>query len=109
MIKDYLKEYGYDDSEIDKILNSKNIKKSKKLDKIKETNTFLEKMNIPKEKIIKMTTYFPNLYTFSLETIISKLNYLNKLGYNENEIKKSFINNQSIISYNNKSYVRKIN
>lgn len=93
MIKDYLKEYGYDVSEIDKILNSENIKKSKKLDKIKETNTFLEKMNIPKEKIIKMTTYFSNLYTFSLETIISKLNYLNKLGYNENEIKKSFINN----------------
>ena len=50
MIKDYLKNYGYNDSEIDKILNSENIKKSKNLDKIKETNTFLEKMNIRSEE-----------------------------------------------------------
>ena len=73
MIEEYLNEYGYKKTEIDKILNNKNLKNIC-LKKIKEVNKFLEDMNIPKNKIIKMTSYFPNLYSYKLETIVcSKL------------------------------------
>ena len=53
MVENYLKEYGYKKTEIDKILNNKNIKNIN-IKKVKEINKFLEKMNIPKDKIISI-------------------------------------------------------
>ena len=107
MVEDYLEDYGYKKTEIDKIINSKNLKNIN-IKKIKEINEFLEDMKIPKDKIIKMTSYFPNLFSYKTEVIISKLLYLETMGYTKEQIKKAFINNPSIISYNNKTYDNKV-
>ena len=56
MVENYLKEYGYKKTEIDKILNNKNIKNIN-IKKVKEINKFLEDMNIPKDKIIIKQDY----------------------------------------------------
>lgn len=65
-------------------------------------------MNIPKNKIISMTSYFPNLLCYKTEVIVSKLLYLETMGYSKEQIKKSFINNPAIISYNNKTFGNKV-
>ena len=90
MIEEYLNEYGYKKTEIDKILNNKNLKKIS-LKKIKEVNKFLEDMNIPKNKIISMTSYFPNLFCYKTEVIVSKLLYLETMGYSKEQIKSHLL------------------
>lgn len=49
MAEDYLKEYGYSDTEITKILNSKYLKKFTPKDLYMKNKTFKNKHNISKE------------------------------------------------------------
>ena len=79
MIENFLKEYGYNDIQVKRILNSKSLQtftKETLLNKIKSTNSFFEKMNITKENVIKMTSKYPQIYGYSIEIMIAKINYL---------------------------------
>lgn len=112
MVEILLLSFGYTNEEIKKILNDDRLKtfKPKTLyGKIKEIYTFFVNNNYTKEEIIKITKNFPVVFSYSIENIETKNNYLISLGYTKEETFKLTKKFPSIYGYNIDKINKKIN
>lgn len=112
MVENLLLELGYTNEETKKILNNERLKTFKPetlYNKIKEIYTFFINNNYMKEHVIKMAKNFPAIYSYSMENIEMKNNYLISLGYTKEEMFKLTKNFPSIYGYNAEKINKKIN
>lgn len=84
-----MKQLGYKEDEIVKIINHKSVNKLKEatlLYNVKRNFTLLLKIGYTPSQIIKMTKKQPFIYALSEKSIITKINDLIQLGYTKKEV-----------------------
>ena len=110
MLNKYLKNYGYKEEEIKKILNKNELKSYQEntlIRRIMETNTYLENL-FSKKDVILITTTCPKIYGYDLKTLNIKYNSFLNLGYSSEELNKMIIKFPNIICYNYEKNLSKI-
>ena len=91
MVRKYLKEIGYENNEIEEILESYpfiNVKEETLLKNIKKNYEFFITIGYTKEEVIKMTKKHPSIYGLSIENIKQKIEDIVSLGYTKEEVIK---------------------
>lgn len=91
MIQSMLKEYGYTDGQIKKILDSyicKDLGAELLINYLREKINFFESFGYMKLQIIKMIVSYPSLCTYGLDNLIKKIDFMKSLGYKDEEIIK---------------------
>ena len=110
MLNKYLKNYGYKEEKIRKILTDYELKSYQEntlIRRIMETNTYLENL-ISKKDVILITTTCPKIYGYDLKTLNIKYNNFLNLGYSSEELNKMIIKFPNIICYNYEKILSKI-
>lgn len=107
-----LKKLGYNDIQISKIINSHSI--SIMTDntlslKIPVTFLYFQNKGFSDEKIIKMTTDYPEIYAVSFSNIENKFKLFQELGYNDNQMVKLFSADASNITVSRQHIITKFN
>ena len=75
-LKKYLKEIGYSENDIEKVVNgygTSGLKPETLLDNIKRNYEFFISLGYNQEEVIKMTKMHPALYGYSIENIKQKI------------------------------------
>jgi len=83
MLYEYMKELGYSDNEIDKIINYHklcNYREESLYYKIREIFNYLLGLGYKNKDIIKMTLELPSLYGLSMDNIREKWKFYNEIG-----------------------------
>lgn len=80
---------GYNEEEIEKIINTLDKYKAEALFKnVKESYEFLKDRGYSEEEVLKMTKTLPKIYSLSIEYIRQKIEDIKDLGYTEDEVIK---------------------
>ena len=111
-IYEYLIEFGFKKSDVDKIVNNyafHRYKESTLLQKFISNNNYLLEIGYSKAQIIKMVKRFAPLYDISIENINQKINDLIEMGYSKEQIKKMTTTLPTLFGYNIVSIKNKIN
>ena len=91
MVREYLKEIGYTNYDIEKILTTYpicNLKEETLLKNIKKNYEYFIVIGYTQEEVLKMTKSFPVIYGLSIENIKQKIEDLESLGYSHEEVLK---------------------
>lgn len=91
MLKEYMKQLGYKDSEIELIRNSYPIHTLKETTIFRTTKSnfsYLLELGYESNEIIKMTCKVPQILTMKKEVLEKKIKDIQSIGYKANEIKK---------------------
>ena len=110
MIKEYLVSLGYNNIDIEKILNAyslNSLKENTLLIHIKEIYDLLISLGYSNENIIRMTNVLPALYSLSAENIKKKIDDLISLGYSYNDVIKMTIILPSLFSFSTENIRQK--
>lgn len=102
MIKEYLRDYGYSEEQIKKILLHKKLNTLKDesfLKVIPRTIKCLESLGFSPNQIIKMTSALPPIFGHSEENLRNKVFDMEELGYSRNQIIRMASNFASIFTY----------
>jgi len=97
----YLKDFGYREKDINTIKKIKILKTYKEdsiLLKIELINNYLLKY-YSKNEIIRITSIFPEIYGYSLETLDKKIEDLKTLGYIEVDLLKMIKEFPNLLGY----------
>ena len=111
LIKEYLEECGYNDQQIQKLLNSRPLNAMNKktlLHNIERNYEVLYRLGYKQEEIIKMTMNLPAIYGYSKDNIIKKVNGLMELGYTKQEVIQMTTNLSTLLGYNLENTKQKI-
>lgn len=85
MLYEYMKELGYSDKDIEKIVDSRytySYHEDTLYKKIKDNFNFMLDMGYKREDIIRMTRIYPAIFIYSLNNLEQKINDIVSLGYN---------------------------
>ena len=110
MIKEYLVSLGYNNIDIEKILNAyslNSLKENTLLIHIKEIYDLLISLGYSNENIIRMTNVLPALYSLSAENIKKKFDDLISLGYSYNDVIKMTIILPSLFGFSTENIRQK--
>ena len=102
-IKKFLKEKGYEDNDINKILSHSALPKQnseKLLTNIKEIYELFSSLGYTQQEIIKMTKDFPTLFSLKTENVAQKIEGMVKLGYKREDVINMTKVSSSIFGYN---------
>lgn len=102
MIREYLKDYGYSDEQIEKILEHNKLntlKDSSLLKIIPRTIECLESLGYSNKQIIKLTSSIPPILGHSEENLRTKVEDLEALGYRRSQIIRMSTNFASVFTY----------
>lgn len=91
MVVDLLRNLGYNDVQINRIINDVSLIKrtdEKLKNSIINVYDFLKDMGYSSEEIISITTLSPTLFNLSKEKIKEKIDYFIGLGFTKAQIKK---------------------
>lgn len=111
LIKEYLEECGYDDQQIQKLLNSRplnSLKQETLLHNIERNYETLYRLGYKQEEIIKITMNLPAIYGYSTQNIKNKIKGLMEIGYTKQEVIQMTINLPSLIGYKLENTIEKI-
>ena len=110
-VKKLLQEYGYEENEIELIIENERVKKYKSetlLNKIRENYNYLLSLGYSREEVIKMTKTLPSIYGYSIENLKKKIEDLEKLGYSKEEVIKITKSMPSIYGFSIENIKQKI-
>ena len=110
-VKSYLKKLGYEEAEIEKIINDNAIARLKPetlIKNIERNYNYVLTLGYGQEEIIKMTKSLPTIYGYSIENIQQKIEDLKKLGYSQEEVIKMTKSSPSIYSHSIENIQQKI-
>lgn len=111
-IKKYMLEYGYNEKDIEKILNTYPLYTSKcetLLNNIKDITNLLSILGYTKKNIIKMTKLYPTLFSYNIYNVKKKIDDIITLGYTESEVIKMAKCSPSLLGYSIDKIKQKIN
>ena len=110
-IEKFLKEKGYEQSDINKILSNGillKLKQERLLTNIKAIYELFISLGYNQQEIIKMTKSTPSIYDYSTETLLQKIEDIKQLGYSMEEVIEITKNSSVIFTYNIESMEQKI-
>ena len=111
MPKMFLREIGFSDKLIERMLNSyiaKTYSDEQLKKKFEEMYNFLLKLGYSKKTIMKMADLFPSLFTKTIEDVKIKIDFFLKLGFNLKEFLRMFCLFPNTVSYSKEFIEEKV-
>ena len=110
-VKSYLKKLGYEEAEMEEIINDyavASFRPETLIKNIERNYNYLLTLGYSQEEVIKMTKSLPAIYSYSIENIQQKIEDLKKLGYSQEEIIKMTKSLPAIYGYSIENIQQKI-
>lgn len=111
-VKEYLKDFGYSNKDIDNIINSfgvNNLKEETLLRHIKEILDFFINYGMTNNQVIRITNTFPYIFVLGGNNISELIYEYREYGYNDEEIIKIIKGFPKIFSYGKENRKNHIN
>ena len=112
MLEEYMLSLGYSKEDVEAFKTNYSLERTTEktlANNIKNIFVFFSSYNYNEEQIIKMTTKFPSICSYSLDNIKSKMNELISLGYTEDVVLNMIRKQPSIIGLSKDTFNKKIN